>query len=358
MELGETYKIYKMITVEKISTNGGTATLLTLVNDSGASVVLSTIGAGIVSVKVPDSHGCIADVALGYKSPGDYIGDGPACGKIPGRYANRIAGGRFVLDGMEYRLPINNGPNCNHGGDEGFHNRHWNVKEYASDRVVFTYLSADGEAGFPGNLRVEAEYVWTDRNELKLTLTASTDKPTVVNLTNHAYWNLKGHDSGSVLEHSLKLEADRYLPTDETLIPTGELVPVAGTPMDFRTSKAIGRDIEADFPALKIGKGYDACWVVNGFAEGDVRKVATLSDEVTGRILVIESDQPGVQVYTGNWLSGCPGNKAGRGYDDYDGVAVECQAFPDSPHHPEFPSTVLRPGEKYIRHINFIFKTR
>lgn len=331
--------------------------LITLVNRSGASVVLTSIGAGIVEVNVPDKTGTIGDVALGYSNPEDYIGDGPACSKIPGRYANRIAKGLFSLDGVEYTLPINVGPNCNHGGDHGFHNRNWEVKEQTDDSVVFAYLSRDGEAGFPGNLHAEAKYVWTDDNELQLTLSATTDAPTVVNLTNHAYWNLNGHDSGSIFSQLLKLEADNYLPTDETLIPTGEIAPVEGTPMDFRSFKAIGKDIDADFPALKTGKGYDACWVVNDAEDGQLRKVATLMDETSGRILEVSSDQPGVQIYTGNWLSGCPKNKAGRGYNDYDGVAIECQGFPNSPNTPSFPTTVLRPGETYKRHINFTFKT-
>lgn len=346
-----------MMTEKKYNSELGEIVHLTLMNANGASVVLSSLGAGIVEVNVPDRNGVMADVALGYSNPADYIGDGPACGKIPGRYANRIAGGCFYLDGKEYRLPINNGPNCNHGGDEGFHNRNWTVERYDDKSVTFSYLSKDGEAGFPGNLRVEARYVWTDGNSLKLILAATTDRPTVVNLTNHAYWNLKGHDSGSVLGQMLKLNATDYLPTDETLIPLGQLQPVTDTPMDFRAFKPIGKDIDADFPALRIGKGYDACWVVDGYAQNTVKTVAALKDEETGRILEIESDQPGVQVYTGNWLSGCPKNKSGRGYNDYDGVAIECQGFPNSPNTPSFPSAVLRPGETYKRHINFIFRT-
>lgn len=356
MGMGKTHKKHQMTKVEKYESESGEIVHLTLTNSSGASVKLSSLGAGIVEVNVPDRNGVLADVALGYANPADYIGDGPACGKIPGRYANRIARGRFTLDGNEYCLPVNNGPNCNHGGDEGFHNRNWNVERYDDHSVTFSYLSKDGEAGFPGNLRVEARYLWTDSNALKLILTATTDMPTVVNLTNHAYWNLKGHDCGSALSQLLKINASYYLPTDETLIPLGQLDPITDTPMDFRTFKSLGKDIEADFPALKIGRGYDACWVIDGY-DGNVKTIATLKDESTGRILEIESDQPGVQVYTGNWLSGCPVNKSGRSYDDYDGVAIECQGFPNSPNTPTFPSTVLRPGETYKRHINFIFRT-
>lgn len=344
-----------MTAIRKFASPSGEIFQVTLVNASGASVVLSTLGAGVVSVNVPDRDGVLADVALGYADAADYIGDGPACGKVPGRYANRIACGRFTLDGHEYQCPVNNGPNTCHSGPNGFQNRNWDLKEYTGDSATFVLRAADGDCGFPGNLVAEARYVWTDANELKLTLTATTDAPTVVNLTNHAYWNLTGHNSGCVLDHELKLNASRYLPTDPTLIPTGEPAPVEGTPMDFRTFKTLGYEIAVDFPALKYGKGYDSCWVVDGDGTNLMRTVATLRDKVSGRVLDIESDQPGVQVYTGNWLSGSPVNKAGRRYEDYDGVAIECQNFPDAPNRPNFPSSVLRPGETYRRHINFVF---
>lgn len=346
-----------MSKLNKFASPSGEITLITLVNAGGASVVLSTLGAGVVSVLVPDRDGVLTDVTLGYADAAAYIGDGPACGKVPGRYANRIARGRFTLDGHDYQCPVNNGPNTCHSGPGGFQNRNWELKAYTDDSVTFVLHSADGDCGFPGNLVAEARYVWTDSNELKLTLTATTDAPTVVNLTNHAYWNLSGHDSGCVLDHELKLNAGRYLPTDSTLIPTGEAASVAGTPMDFRTFRRLGDGIKADFPAISFGKGYDSCWVVDGEGADVMRTVATLRDNVSGRVLDIESDQPGVQVYTGNWLSGCPANKDGRGYDDYDGVAIECQNFPDAPNRPDFPTAVLRPGETYKRHINFIFRT-
>lgn len=284
-----------MITTKRFLSTKGIITLFTIVNNSGASVVLSTLGAAIIEVNVPDSTGTFADVTLGYASPEDYICDGPACGKIPGRYANRIANGRFILDGHVYQLPINNGPNCNHSGDEGFHNRNWTIKETTENSVTFSYFSKDHEAGFPGNLCVEVKYIWTDKNKLKITLTATTDAPTVVNLTNHAYWNLKGHNSGSVLGHWLMLEADTYLPTDENLIPTGELASVKDTPMDFRSFKRIGKEINSDFPALKIGKGYDTCWVVRNHSDKAMKTVATLFEETSGRILEVISDQPGIK---------------------------------------------------------------
>lgn len=335
-------------------TNKGDITLLTIVNASGASVTLSTLGAGIVSVNVPDREGRMADVVLGYADPADYMADGPCAGKIPGRYANRIAKGRFSVGGREYQLAINNGPNALHGGSTGFQNRLWTVEKVEGDTVEFSYTSSDGEEGYPGQLKVTATYRWNDANELSLDLRAVTDAETVVNLTNHAYFNLGGHDSGSVLAHELWLGASRYLPTDDTLIPLGELSPVGGTPMDFTVAKPLGRDIKADFPALNYGKGYDNCFVIDG-ADGTLRDVARLADPVSGRTLTVATTQPGVQVYTGNWLAGSPANKAGRSYDDYDGVAIECQNFPDAPNRPGFPPAVLRPGEEYHQTIVFRF---
>lgn len=344
-----------MISKDSKMSPAGEIALITISNASGASVVLTTAGAGVVAVNVPDREGRLDDVALGYADPADYVGDGPCSGKVPGRFANRIARGIFEIDGLEYHLPVNNGPNCNHGGPEGFANRLWTLVAAEGNRVEFEYVSADGEAGFPGKLTARAAYIWTDACELRLELTACTDKKTVVNLTNHTYWNLAGHDSGSVLGNTMQLNASRYLPTDDVQIPTGELAPVAGTPMDFTAEKEIGRDIKADFEALRIGKGYDHCWVIDGHKPGQMAVAAVLRDRRSGRVLTISTDQPGVQVYTGNWLSGSPVNKAGRSYDDYDGVAVECQDFPNSPNTPSFPSTQLAPGERYVRHIVFSF---
>ncbi len=228
----------------------GEITLYTLTNASGASVTLSTLGAGIVAVNVPDANGKMDDVCLGYANPADYLADGPCAGKVPGRYANRIARGHFTLDGQEYSLAINNGPNALHGGPTGFMNRIWDAEEIGSG-VRFTYHAPDGEEGYPGALTAVATYTWSDDNTLRLRLEADTDAPTVVNLTNHAYWNLDGHDSGSVLEHGMQMNCSRFLPTDDTLIPTGEIAPVAGTPMDFTVEKKLVRDIKADFPSLK-----------------------------------------------------------------------------------------------------------
>ena len=313
--------------------------------------MLTERGAGVVSVVVPDRNGIMGDVVLGYRDEESYLADGPCAGKIPGRFANRIDGGRFVLDGKEHLLVRNNPGYQLHGGPDGFSNRLWKTAGISDTEAVLTLDSPDGDQGYPGNMHVEAVYTWRDDNSLTLSLKATTDAPTIINLTNHTYWNLDGEDSGSVLGHTLKLNASRWLVTTDALIPTGELASVDGTPMDFRTAKPIGRDIKAYFPALKYGKGYDNCWVLDG-APG-LKLAAELSSAVSGRRLEVWTDQPAAQVYTGNWLDGSPVSKSGRSYHDYDGVAIECQGFPDAPNHPEFPSCVLRPGETYSRTIIF-----
>lgn len=319
---------------------------------------LSSLGAGIISVSVPDRDGKIENVALSYANPADYIADGPCLGKIPGRYANRIAKGHLVVDGVTHRLAINNGPNALHGGPEGFMNRIWDAEEL-SNGVRFTYNAADGEENYPGNLTAVAEYRWSEDNVLTLNMSATTDKTTVVNLTNHAYFNLEGADAGCVLDHTMKINASAWLPTDDTLIPTGEIAPVEGTPMDFRKGKLIGADIKADFDALKFGKGYDNCWVNDGWEKGKMLgEVVVLKAPRSGRVLSVGSTQPGVQVYTGNWLAGSPLNNSGRSYEDYDGVAIEMQGFPDAPNQPGFPSQELRPGEKYSQTIRFAFSVK
>lgn len=284
----------------------GEVTVFTVTNASGASASLSTLGAGINGVCVPDKEGKLENVVLAYADPADYLGDGPCLGKIPGRFANRIAKGHLVVDGKLYQLAINNGPNALHGGPTGFQNRIWDAEELP-DGVRFTYKAADGEENYPGNLTAVAEYRWSEDNVLTLTLKATTDKNTVINLTNHAYFNLEGADSGTVLTHTMKINGSNWLPQDETQIPTGEIAPVSGTPMDFLKFKEIGRDINADFKALKIGKGYDHCWVNDGWKKGYmIDEIITLRAPKSGRVLKVGSTQPGVQVYTGNWLAGSP----------------------------------------------------
>jgi aldose 1-epimerase len=224
--------------------------------------------------------------------------------------------------------------------------------------VEFLYYSEDGEMGYPGALKAVARYEWTEENELRLTITAESDAPTVVNLTNHAYFNLNGEGNGNILGHVLRLNASEYLPTTDSLIPLGESAPVAGTPMDFVNEKVIGAEIKADFPALNYGKGYDNCWVIDGAEPGQIQEAAYLYAPESGRTLTMYTTQPGVQVYTGNWLSGCPAGKNGHTYEDYDGVAIECQNYPDAPNQPDYPSAVLRPGEVYEQAIIFAFGIR
>ena len=329
----------------------------TMTNASGASVVLGSIGAAIVGINVPDRDGKLADVVIGYPDAASYFADGPCAGKIPGRFANRIAKGRFTLDGKEYTLPINNGPNHLHGGPEGFQNQVWDSR-IEGDAVEFMYFSQDGEAGYPGNLKVVAHYEWSEDNELKLSMTAETDAPTVVNLTNHVYFNMDGEGSGDIKDHVLKLNASEYLPTDDTLIPLGESEPVAGTPMDFISGKTLGEEIDADFPALKFGKGYDNCYLIDGWTPGQLQDAAELYSPKSGRVVKVVTSQPGIQIYTGNWFEGCPAGKNGHTYHDYWGVAMECCHYPDSPNEPDYPPVTLRPGEVFEQAIIWAFSVK
>ncbi|MCM1022273.1 MAG: galactose mutarotase [Muribaculum sp.] len=338
----------------KVMSPKGDITLYKLTNASGAYVELSSLGAGIVSIVVPDNKGVMADVVLGYKNPADYIADGPCAGKVPGRYANRIGAGKFAIDGKEYMLAVNNGPNALHGGPEGFQNQIWQ-SEAKGSHVKFTYVSADGEEGYPGKLTAEVVYTWNDDNELTIELSAVSDKKTVVNLTNHAYFNLLGENAGSVLDHTLQLNASRFLETDQYLLPTGAILDVESTPMDFRKPIPLRSGIDADYPAIKAGKGYDSCWVINQWRKHELNPAAKLVAPDGSRQLEVFTTQPGVQVYAGCWLAGSPESKSGRSYNDYDGVAIECQGFPDAPNKPSFPSQLLGPGERYQQTIVFKF---
>lgn len=337
-----------------LTTSNEVVILYTMTNTSGAEVKFINIGASIVSISVPDKNGDKRDVALGFKTFDKYIGDGAALGKSVGRFANRIAGGKFSLEGVDYTLNTNNGPNHLHGGPTGFQNRVWE-SHIETNRVVFSYVSIDGEEGYSAELSVTAVYEWSDDNELKITYSATSDATTVVNLTNHNYFNLDGEGSGDIHKHTLKLYAKNYLPTDDSQIPTGEFLSVAGTPMDFREFKEIGKDIDADFEPLKIGHGYDHCWSIDGYSKGEMHLAAELYSEVSGIKLTVSTTQPGVQIYTGNWLSGCGESKVGKEHQNRDGVAIECQNFPDAPNKPNFPSPVLKRGEVYEEQIVFKF---
>lgn len=345
------------IEIRKYDSPKGIITIYKLTNNKGASVELSSLGAGINTIVVPDRNGNLNDIVLGYKNPVDYIYDGPCAGKTAGRYANRIANGHLHIEGITYQLNINCGPNSLHGGPEGFQNQNWQSR-VDNNNVIFTYMSADGEEFFPGNILTTVTYRWNDDNELLIEYHARTDRDTVINLTNHTYFNLKGDGNGNILDHILKLNCNYYLPTDTSLVPTGEYMPVAGTPMDFIEEKYIGKDIENDFLPLRIAKGYDHCWLVDGYDDKKLKKVAILKEETTGREVHISSTQAGVQVYTGNWLADSPEGKSGNKYFDYCAVAIECQGLPDAPNKPQFPSQALRAGETYSQTILYSFKSQ
>lgn len=348
------------IKIDKIATPMGEVAYFSLGADNGFRVVLSTLGAGVVSMVVPDGNGEMADVVIGYQDAASYCHDDPNAGKMLGRYANRIARGVFALDGVTYHLDCNCGPNALHGGREGFANKIWQGRAVADNAVEFTLVSPDGDEGYPGQLTVAVRYTLLAPCELQIDIAATTDKPTVLNLSNHCYFNLDGHNSGSVLDHELRLNASHFLATDDSLAPTGELPAVEGTPMDFTSAKTLGRDIRADFTPLRYGKGYDHCWTVDGWKPGKLQTVAVLSSPRSrGRVLEIESTMPAVQVYTGNWLTcSSPKGKDGATYSDYDAVAIECQGFPDAPNHANFPSQRLNPVEEYRQTIKFRFTTK
>ncbi len=315
----------------------------TLTNANGVQVTVMTYGATITSVVVPDRDGKFENVTLRLDSLDDYFAGHPYLGSLVGRYANRIAKGRFTLDGVEYTLATNNGPNHLHGGLQGFDKQLWQAKpEEFEDAVglTLTYTSPDGEEGYPGTLTATVLYKLTNDNELVMDYTATTDKPTVVNLTNHAYWNLAGAGSGSVLGHELTLNADRFLPVDDTLIPLGAPATVEGTPMDFRTPHTIGARID------QVEGGYDHCYVLNPSAPGAMSLAARLVDPVSGRAMEVHTTQPGVQLYTGNFLDGTLRGE-GKAYERHAALCLETQHFPNSPNQPDYASTVLRPGETY-----------
>jgi aldose 1-epimerase len=322
-----------------------------LTNGRGFAVRVLTYGATIQSIEAPDRHGKTADVVLGYADFQDYVDKPQNFGVVVGRYGNRIAAGRFTLDGEEYRLAINNGPNSLHGGLKGFDKVAWAVEEVrdgAEALLRLRYVSADGEEGYPGQLTAEVAYRVGADNALTIEYQATTDRPTVLNLTNHSYFNLGGEGSGDVMAHVAQLDADGFTPVDETLIPTGEIRPVAGTPFDFRTPKRIGAEIrDGRDPQIFFARGYDHNFVLRARRPGVATRAARVVDPGSGRVLEVLTDQPGVQFYTANFLMGTRVGKSGRLYRQGDGFCLETQHFPDSPNHPDFPTTVLRPGETF-----------
>jgi len=341
------------------TTVGTPVEIYTLRNRHGMEARIATYGGTVTTLTAPDRKGHYADVVLGYDTLAGYQKGGAYFGAMIGRYGNRIAHAQFTLDGVKYTLAANNGPNSLHGGLVGFDKVVWKVDGATvtaqGPQLSLSYLSRDGEEGFPGNLQVKAVYILTEDNTLRLDYTAVTDKDTPVNLTQHSYFNLRGR--GDILEHVLQIPADHYTPVDSTLIPTGELRPVAGTPFDFRQPTAIGARIGAADEQLKFGKGYDHNFVLNK-APGVLGVVATVYEPQTGRVLEVSSTEPGVQFYSGNFLDGKDVGKGGHSYGFRDGLALEPQHFPDSPNQANFPSVILHPGTTYRNTIVYRFSAR
>jgi aldose 1-epimerase len=325
--------------------------LYTLKNRNGLVVQITNFGAKIVSIYIPDSNGNFADIVLGYESIEEYIKGNPYFGAICGRYANRIANGRFVIDGRTYQLPVNNGPNSLHGGPDGFNNQVFDSKGVKSipdgEEVEMVYISKDGEMGYPGTLTLSVTYSLTNNNELRLDYEATTDMTTHVNICSHSFFNLAGEGKGDILDHELTLNADKFTPVSEVLIPTGELKAVEGTPMDFREPLAIGKRIDDNFDQLAFGKGYDHNWVINRNKPAELALAATCYESGSKRFMEVYTTQPGIQLYTGNWLDGSDKGKGSKTYGIRSALCLETQNFPDSPNKPGFPSTLLRPGELY-----------
>ena len=339
--------------------DGRPITLYTLTNANGMEVDAMNYGGIIVSIRVPDRKGQFADVVLGHENLEGYIPNPPYLGAIVGRYANRIANGSFTLEGKTYTLPKNDGPNTLHGGTEKTFNKVVWDGEPLKDRpgVTFTYLSKDGDDGWPGNLKVRVTYTLTNDNEIVIDYEATTDKATPINLSQHSYFNLAGEGSGDILNHELTLNADRFTPVDKTLIPTGELRPVKGTPLDFTKPTRIGERIDSDYEQIVLGHGYDHNWVINRTGGGLVL-AARAYEPTSGRVLEVSTTQPGVQFYTGNFLDGSVTGKKGPVYKKHDAFCLETQHFPDSPNHPSFPNTILRPGETFREKTVFKFSTK
>jgi aldose 1-epimerase len=328
--------------------DGVTVDLYTLTNDAGMTAKIMTYGAILTELDVPDRDGKVGDVVLGFDNLKDYLERNPHFGSTVGRVANRIAKGKFTLDGKEYTLAINNGPNSLHGGRQGFDKRIWKARPETAPNgasVELSYVSKDGEEGYPGNLTVRVVYTLTSNNFLRIDYSATTDKATPVNLTNHSYFNLAGAKTGDILDHELMIAAEKYTPADDTLIPTGEIKPVKNTPLDFTEPHKIGERIGQlkDFP----GGGYDHNYVLNQGGKEEVALAARVSESKTGRIMEVYTTEPGVQFYTGNYLDGKLTGRGGVVYKKHAGFCLEAQHFPDAVHHDNFPSIILKPGETY-----------
>ncbi len=340
--------------------DGQQVDLYVLTNKSGAEAAITTFGGAVVSLKVPDRNGKLADVVLGYDSAEGYVADKSYFGALVGRYGNRIGHAQFTLDGKTYTLAKNNGENTLHGGIKGFNKAVWSAKTLSAkdgQSLELSYLSNDGDEGFPVDLKVTVTYTWTDANALKIDYSATTDKKTVVNLTNHSYFNLGGQGSGDILGHQLMIAADKFTPVDAGLIPTGELREVTNTPFDFRKPTAIGARIDQDDEQMKLGGGYDHNFVLRMPMDRGQSLAARVVDPASGRVLEVWTTEPGIQFYTGNFLDGETIGKGGVAYTKRSAFCLETQHFPDSPNKPKFPSTALSPGARYHTITTYKFST-
>lgn len=340
--------------------DGKAVAIYTLTNSAGSETKIITYGGTVVSLKVPDKNGKMGDVVLGFDSVADYEKQASYIGALIGRYGNRIAKGKFTLNGSEYTLAKNNGENHLHGGPKGFDKVVWSARPFIDAdgaNLELKYLSRDGEEGYPGNLTVKAVYTLTEQNELKITYSATTDKDTVVNLTHHSYFNLAGAGKGDILDHRLTINADRFTPTDSGSIPTGELRNVKGTPFDFTIPTTIRARIDQADEQLKFGAGYDQNWVLNKTGN-EPSLAATVYEPTSGRVMEVFTTEPGMQFYSGNYLDGAIAGKSGQKYPKRSGFCLEAQHFPDSPNQPAFPSTTLKPGQTYTQTTIYKFSVR
>ena len=328
---------------------GDSVGFYTLTNTNGIEITFTNYGQRLVSLQIPDKNGKFEDVVLGYATLNEFMKKRNFYGAVVGRYGNRIGKGTFKIGDSTYNLAINNGENHLHGGLKGFDAVIWKVDSFTENSIAFSRVSPDMEEGYPGNLKVKVVYTLNENNELKINYKATTDKPTVVNLTNHSFFNLKGEGNGDITDHVVMINADGYTPVDEGLIPTGKIDEVAGTPFDFKTPKTIGRDIDSDFEQLKIGKGYDHNYVINDTPKNEdgLKLTASIAEPVSGRTMEVYTSEPGVQFYTGNFMDGSDIGKTGKPYPFRGSFCFETQHYPDSPNKPDFPTTLLNPGEVY-----------
>jgi len=347
-----------MVTTDLFGIHEGKEVFLcTLTNKAGNVIKLTSYGARITWIEIPDKYGTKDNITFGYDTFEETREGDKYFGSVVGRYANRIAGGKFSIDGIEYNTPKNNGPNTLHGGPEGWHSVVWETEIMESSKapsVKFSYVSPDREMGFPGTVKVSVTYTWTDDNEIIMDYSYSADKKTVVNVTNHAYFNLHGAGKGDILDHEVTMKAPSFTPVDPEMIPTGEIRPVSGTPFDFRTPHTIGERIGMNDEQLGLGKGYDHNFVLDNREEVAV----TVFDPVTGRVLEVITDQPGMQLYTGNFLDGSQKGYGGTVYKFRTGLCLESGHYPDSPNNPDFPSTIIKPGETVRTRTIYKFSVR